>query len=95
MTRLIALTALLALGACTTTQRDRVETVAATVCTSLPLAQALYNLAIQSGDRTRANLLLTSLQLSCPAMLALIQTYQPPAVVVPAPPPPVSTPERG
>jgi hypothetical protein len=87
----------LALAACTTAQKDRVNTTLATICTSAPLAQALYNSALATHDNTQVNNILNYLQASCPAILILVQTVpvREPAVVLPPPVVPVPGPERG
>jgi len=85
--------ACLALAACTTAQVEKVESTTQAICTSAPLAQALYNTAVASGDNNRVNEIMNYLQAVCPTVLILIKTVpvkEP--VYVPAPAP---TPERG
>jgi hypothetical protein len=81
---------------CTTAQKERVSNGIASVCTSAPLAQALYNTALASHDNQRVNEVLNYLQASCPAILVLVQTVPVKESTPVAPPPaPVITPERG
>lgn len=96
MRRLILLGACaLALAACTTAQKERVEVTASALCQSVPLVQTLYNTALANHDNATANLVLTTIQISCPAVLSLIHTYQPPEPVVVPVPAPTATGERG
>lgn len=82
----------LALSACTAAQQGRVESTLNTICTSAPLAQALYNTAVASGDNTRVNQILNYLQATCPTVLILVKTI-PVKVEVPAAPATIG--ERG
>lgn len=93
--RALILAPLLALAACTTAQKERVTTTLATICTSAPLAQSLYNVALATHDNARVNEIFNYLQATCPAVLVIIQTVP---VKEPTPPPPVVPvpgPERG
>lgn len=93
MNRLVLLGGCLALAACNPAQKERVETTVSALCSSVPLAQIAYNVAVQNRDNASVNLILNTLQVSCPTVLAAIHTYQPPLPA--APPPPAPTPERG
>jgi hypothetical protein len=62
------------------------------VCVSAPIAQALYNSAVATGDGDKVNEILNKLQAACPGVLLLIHTVP---VKVEVPPPPQPGPERG
>jgi hypothetical protein len=87
--------ATLLLSGCAPAAIAGVNSAATAVCTSAPLAQALYNSAVASGDHDRVNKILNELQAACPSVLILIQTV-PVKVEVPVAPPTVTPgPERG
>lgn len=88
----ILLLAALPLAACTTAQIEKAQTITETACMSAPIAQALYNTAVKSGDATKVNQILDYIRASCPGVLILIQTVP---VKEAVPPPPVPGPERG
>lgn len=87
------------LSACTAAQKERVNSTLGTICTSTPLAQALYNGALASHDNARVNEILNYLQAACPAVLVIVQTIptrqQPEVIVLPPPVQPAIGPERG
>lgn len=91
--------AAISLVGCTTEQKARVETTASALCTSVPIAQTAYNVALQNHDNATVNLILDTIRISCPAVLTAIHAYQPPASATlppaPAVPTPTPTPERG
>lgn len=92
----LALIVTLLLTGCTTLQKERVTSTLSTICTSAPLAQALYNAALASHDNARVNEILNILQASCPAVLVIVQTVPVRESVVPPPPPTLTPgPERG
>lgn len=84
----------LALSACTTAQKEQVSDVTARICTSLPLAQAAYDAAVDSNDPRTVDVVLGTLRVSCPLILAGIQLVPTRTVTVPVPVP-TPTPERG
>lgn len=95
---LLLAAASVALTGCTAAVQERVESTVATICTSAPIAQALYNTAVASGDDNRINQILSYIQATCPTVLILIQTVPVPGGAIPIPPPPpipTPTPERG
>ncbi len=79
------------LMSCTTAQKERVTATLNTLCTSAPLAQALYNTAVESNDQNRINQILAYIQATCPTTLVLIQLVPVKPVIVE----PAITPERG
>lgn len=83
------------LGGCAAATLAGVNQAATLVCTSAPIAQALYNSAVATGDGDRINKVLSDLQASCPGVLLLIHTVPVKVEVPAAPPPPVPGPERG
>jgi hypothetical protein len=83
------------LGGCAAATLAGVNQAANLVCTSAPIAQALYNSAVATGDGDRINKVLSDLQASCPGVLLLIHTVPVKVELPAAPPPPVPGPERG
>lgn len=84
------------LAGCTPATLAGVNAAANAVCTSAPIAQALYDSAVATGDQGKVNEVLNKIQAVCPSALVLIHTI-PVKVEVPVviPPPPTPGPERG
>jgi hypothetical protein len=87
--------ATLFLGGCAAATLAGVNQAANLVCTSAPIAQALYNSAVATGDGDKINKVLSDLQAACPGVLLLIHTVPVKIELPAAPPPPVPGPERG
>jgi hypothetical protein len=77
--------ATLFLGGCAAATLAGVNQAANLVCTSAPIAQALYNSAVATGDGDKINKVLSDLQAACPGVLLLIHTV-PVKVELPAHP---------
>jgi hypothetical protein len=83
--------ATLFLSGCAPAAVAGVNTAATAVCAAAPLAQALYDSAVATGDTDKVNRVLNQLQAACPSVLLLIHTV-PVRVEVPVA---VAGPERG